>query len=67
MKKLILLPLIAAATLGLAACKHDAPVPDNGSGNDITLNSDDTGGNIVDETTVNSLDNASAPGNATAN
>ena len=51
MKKLVLVPMIAVAALGLTACKHDAPAVDNGSvvANDVTLNSEDANTTAIDD------------------
>ncbi|MDB5707898.1 MAG: hypothetical protein JWN66_5014 [Sphingomonas bacterium] len=64
MKKFIILPLVAVAALGLAACKPTAT--ENASAtNEIALNSDEAivDSNVtVDETTLNGTDeNAVAP------
>ena len=68
MKKLVILPMIAVAALGLAACKPTQPV-DNGSvSNEVSLNSEAPveASNVIDETTLNTSvdDNATAIDNA---
>ncbi len=68
MKKLVLVPMIAVAALGLTACKHDAPAVDNGSvvANDVTLNSEDANTTAIDDAPLNAtaVDNATAIDNA---
>lgn len=65
MKKFALLPLIAAATLGLVACAKPAPTDNQAAANEVALNSEapilDT--NVIDESAApgNEFDNASAP------
>ena len=67
MKKFVILPLIAAASLGLAAC-DTKPAVDNGSNvSDVTLNSEDTlDVNATDDVVLNVTDNATAVDNAVA-
>jgi len=68
MKKLVFVPMIAVAALGLTACKHDAPAVDNGSvvSNDVTLNSEDANTTAIDDAPLNAtaVDNATAIDNA---
>ena len=70
MKKFVILPMIAVAALGLAACKHDAPVVDNTSvTNEVTLNSEapvDANTAAIDDAPANgaAIDNATAVDNA---
>lgn len=63
MKKIVIVSMIAAASLGLAACKKDAPVDTNTTSNELTVNET--------ETTTTNLDtpvdaNATAPVDANA-
>ena len=62
MKKLVFLPMIAVAALGLTACKHDAPVDNTVVSNDATLNSEA----VVDENAT-AIDDVSANGAAIDN
>lgn len=70
MKKLVFLPMIAVAALGLTACKHDAPVVDNTSvTNEVTLNSEasvDANSAMIDVAPANgaTIDNATVVDNA---
>lgn len=68
MKKLVFVPMIAVAALGLTACKHDAPAVDNGSvvANDVTVNSEDVNTTAIDDAPLNAtaVDNATAIDNA---
>lgn len=59
MKKIVIASMIAAASLGLAACKKDAPV-DNATANELTV------ANEADVTVTN-LGDAPVDANATAN
>jgi hypothetical protein len=65
MKKFIILPLVAAAALGLAACKPTVPADNASVANDIALNSEEPivdANATIDETTLNGTDeNAVAP------
>jgi hypothetical protein len=70
MKKLIVLPLIAAAALGLSACAKHADADNIVSGNDIAVNSgDDLALNSedanasVDAVTNDSAETANTAGN----
>ncbi|MEG3143488.1 hypothetical protein U1839_02370 [Sphingomonas sp. RT2P30] len=58
MKKIVIASMIAAASLGLAACKKDAPI-DNATANELTV------ANEAD--TVTNLGDAPVDANATAN
>ncbi len=59
MKKIVIASMIAAASLGLAACKKDAPI-DNATANELTV------ANEADVTVTN-LGDAPVDANATAN
>ena len=66
MKKFVILPLLAVATLGLAACDPKPAAVDNNS-SDITLNSEEPlDVNATDEGVLNVTDNATAVDNAVA-
>jgi len=71
MKKLVFLPMIAVAALGLTACKKDAPVIDNTVvANDVTLNEtvldENASAPAIDDATANAaIDNATIVDNAT--
>jgi len=41
MKKIVIASMIAAASLGLAACKKDAPIDGNATSNELTANESD--------------------------
>ncbi|MFA6114397.1 MAG: hypothetical protein WC729_10390 [Sphingomonas sp.] len=65
MKKFVILPLIAVASLGLAACDPKPAAVDNNS-SEVALNSEDTlDVNATDEV-LNVTDNATVVDNATA-
>jgi hypothetical protein len=69
MKKLVILPMIAAAALGLAACKWgtSATAPDNGSvANESGLNVEDANTTAPEDTILNETvtDNATVIDNA---
>jgi len=67
MKKFVILPLIAAASLGLAACDTKPAVDNSSNVSDVTLNSEDTlDVNATDEAVLNVTDNATAVDNAVA-
>ncbi|GAA0314626.1 hypothetical protein GCM10009087_26310 [Sphingomonas oligophenolica] len=76
MKKLVFLPMIAVAALGLAACKKDAPIDNTVVANETTLNSEapiDANTTAIDDATANAaidnatiVDNASGVSNVTA-
>ena len=67
MKKLIILPMIAVAALGLAACKPTTPIDNTVVSNEVTLNSEAPLENVTEEPTLNTVDaNASVVDNATA-
>jgi len=68
MKKFVILPMIAVATLGLAACKKDAPVDNTVVANETLLNTEaPVDGNVTEETLNTSVDgNATVADNATA-
>ncbi|WEK00400.1 MAG: hypothetical protein P0Y59_01500 [Candidatus Sphingomonas phytovorans] len=67
MKKFVILPLVAVATLGLAACDKSAPVDNTANVSEITLNSEDTlDVNAADPAALNVTDNATVVDNATA-
>jgi len=68
MKKFVILPMIAVAALGLAACKKDAPVDNSAVENEAILNTDaPVDGNVTEETLNTSVDgNATVVDNATA-
>jgi hypothetical protein len=67
MKKFVILPLIAVASLGLAACDPKTPVDNSANATDVTLNSEDTlDVNATDEAALNLTDNATAVDNAIA-
>jgi hypothetical protein len=64
MKKIVIASMIAAASLGLTACKKDAPVDNGATTNDLVI------ANETDVTTTNLGDapvdaNATVVGNAT--
>lgn len=59
MKKIVIASMIAAASLGLAACKKDAPIDNAATTNELTVNETDT--------TVTNLGDAPVDANATAN
>ncbi len=64
MKKLIALPLIAAAVLGLSACKK-TEVSENVTVNDTSVNAVDT--NASDNASLETLDNGANAADATTN
>jgi len=68
MKKLIFVPMIAVAALGLTACKKDVPAPGNDTviTNDLTVNSEDANATAIDDAPLNNttIDNATAIDNA---
>ena len=68
MKKFVILPMIAVAALGLAACKKDAPVDNTVVANEALLNTDaPIEGNVTEETLNTTVDgNATVSDNATA-
>jgi len=68
MKKFVILPMIAVAALGLAACKKDAPVDNTVVANEAIVNTDaPVDGNATAETLNTSVDgNATVSDNATA-
>jgi len=67
MKKFVILPLIAAASLGLAACDTKPAVDNSSNVSDVTLNSEDTlDVNATDDVVLNVTDNATAVDNAVA-
>jgi hypothetical protein len=68
MKKFVILPMIAVAALGLAACKKDAPTENAVVANEALLNTDaPIEGNVTEETLNTSVDgNATVSDNATA-
>ncbi|MEO9131901.1 MAG: hypothetical protein ABI240_11905 [Sphingomonas sp.] len=68
MKKLVILPMIAVAALGLAACKHDTPAPGNDISNEVSLNSESMNTMAPEDSMLNetAVDNATAIDNATA-
>ena len=66
MKKFVILPLIAAATLGLAACTKEAPVDNTVNASDAVLNSEDTLDVNATDDVLNVTDNATVVDNATA-
>ena len=68
MKKFVILPMIAVAALGLAACKKDAPVDNTVVANETLLNTDaPVDGNVTEETLNTTVDgNATVSDNATA-
>jgi hypothetical protein len=57
MKKIVIASMIAAASLGLAACKKDAPIDTNTTSNELTVNET--------ETTTTNLGDAPVDANAT--
>jgi hypothetical protein len=59
MKKIVLVSMIAAASLGLAACKKDAPIDNGATTNDMVV------ANETDVMTTN-LGDAPVDANATA-
>lgn len=59
MKKIVIVSMIAAASLGLAACKKDAPIDNSTTVNELTTNETDV--------TTNNLGDAPVDANATAN
>lgn len=65
MKKFVILPLIAVATLGLTACGGEKPVDNTANASEVTLNSEDTlDVNATDEGALNVTDNATVVDNA---
>ena len=69
MKKFVILPMIAVAALGLAACKKDAPIDNTVVANETILNTDaPVDGNVTEETLNTSVvdGNATVSDNATA-
>lgn len=59
MKKIVIASMIAAVSLGLAACKKDAPIDANATSNELVANEADV--------TVTNLGDAPAAANATGN
>jgi len=59
MKKIVIASMIAAASLGLAACKKDAPIDNAATSNELTANESDV--------TVTNLGDAPVDANATGN
>jgi hypothetical protein len=57
MKKIVIASMIAAASLGLAACKKDAPIDTNTTSNELVTNETDV--------TVTNLGDAPVDANAT--
>jgi len=57
MKKIVIASMIAAASLGLAACKKDAPIDTNTTSNELVANETDV--------TVTNLGDAPVDANAT--
>lgn len=60
MKKIVIASMIAAASLGLAACKKDAPIDNAATANELVV------ANEADVTVTN-LGDAPVDANATAN
>jgi hypothetical protein len=65
MKKFVILPLIAIASLGLAACDPKPAAVDNNS-SEVALNSEDTLDVNATDDVLNVTDNATVVDNATA-
>jgi len=66
MKKFVILPLIAVATLGLTACGGEKAADNTANASEVTLNSEDTlDVNATDEGALNVTDNATIVDNAT--
>ncbi|MFA5965277.1 MAG: hypothetical protein WC804_14775 [Sphingomonas sp.] len=59
MKKIVIASMIAAASLGLAACKKDAPIDNAATANELMTNEADV--------TVTNLGDAPVDANATGN
>ena len=67
MKKFVILPMIAVAALGLAACKKDAPIDNTVVANEGTLNTEAPIENVTEGPTLNTVDaNTAVAENATA-
>ena len=67
MKKFVIVPMIAAAALGLAACKPTPPIDNTIVSNETIANTEAPIENITEEPTLNTVDaNTSVVDNATA-
>ncbi|CAN5553198.1 hypothetical protein BH10PSE14_BH10PSE14_41940 [soil metagenome] len=72
MKKIVIASMIAAASLGLAACKKDAPIDNAATANELMTNEADVtitnlGDAPVDANATGNVTAMDAPENATGN